>query len=354
MKTAINWKSYWQDSQIEEYNLKNTENIKLFDVNNLNMDGAHQINYLNIYLGELVMMYYIWKNNIKSDYIVISQYRRDFTNIDYNRLDNDEVQFIYHWIDHNKVNNRLFIQDFFGKKLDHDPDNFFKTKLFEYIKTYYNFSDNEIENYLNKEHNDNIACIVFGCNWKKYCEICEFTFGYLDYMFPKGSWKSPKTLLDFRDNRYEIYKKYYGEIDEWNIYMDNRYFVFIIEILFRDILPLFCKTFSNNEKEFNTNLYTIIDDSFYTDERMIGLFYKKNLKIIPNNIFFLVKDEEKYKQYYNFFIEMYNWQFYKIKIISDENEIPHNSYKLNYDEYFDFDELNDFYSGNYIIKKITF
>ena len=29
MKTSINWKSYWQDSQIEEYNLKNQKFAQL-------------------------------------------------------------------------------------------------------------------------------------------------------------------------------------------------------------------------------------------------------------------------------------------------------------------------------------
>lgn len=33
---------------------------------------------MNEYLGELVMLYYIWKNNLKSDIIFIDQYAKRF------------------------------------------------------------------------------------------------------------------------------------------------------------------------------------------------------------------------------------------------------------------------------------
>ena len=55
----INWQSYFQNEQIVEYNLKNTSSNKLFNTNDFNMPGEYQINNLNPYIGELVMMYYI-------------------------------------------------------------------------------------------------------------------------------------------------------------------------------------------------------------------------------------------------------------------------------------------------------
>ena len=82
LKRFINWKSYFSEEQVNKYNLKNTNIIKLYNTNDFNMPGVYQINNMNKYLGELVMMYYIWKNNLKSEYICISQYRKDFCNID--------------------------------------------------------------------------------------------------------------------------------------------------------------------------------------------------------------------------------------------------------------------------------
>ena len=48
-----NWKSYYKDSQIVDFNLRNTSNIILFNTTDINMYGKYQLNYLNEYLGEL-------------------------------------------------------------------------------------------------------------------------------------------------------------------------------------------------------------------------------------------------------------------------------------------------------------
>ena len=67
-----NWKayvSYCSEQQKYDYNLKETDNIKLIDVwTDLPADN---INYLNHHYSELVTCYYVWKNQIKSDYVCI-------------------------------------------------------------------------------------------------------------------------------------------------------------------------------------------------------------------------------------------------------------------------------------------
>ena len=74
IKTYI---TYFDDAQIDEYGLKEDDNTILFKGNDTSYSGK-SINNLNTFYCELCTMYYIWKNNLKSDYIVLKQYRRPF------------------------------------------------------------------------------------------------------------------------------------------------------------------------------------------------------------------------------------------------------------------------------------
>ena len=60
------WCTYHDKQQLIDYDLHESEHFKLFNTNDLNMQGDN-INYLNEYLAEFVCLYYVWKNNIKSD-----------------------------------------------------------------------------------------------------------------------------------------------------------------------------------------------------------------------------------------------------------------------------------------------
>ena len=91
MINYTNWKSYYKNTHINDYNLKESEHVKLFNTNDLTYKEDN-INHMNPYLGEMPMLYYIWKNQIKSDYIIISQYRRDFYNINFDELQKNKVQ----------------------------------------------------------------------------------------------------------------------------------------------------------------------------------------------------------------------------------------------------------------------
>ena len=83
----INWKSYFKNEQISEYNLKNTNNIKLYNTSDITMPGEYQINNMHTYLGELVMMYYIWKHNLKSKYICKISFIKTLLSLFANKFD---------------------------------------------------------------------------------------------------------------------------------------------------------------------------------------------------------------------------------------------------------------------------
>ena len=58
------WRSYYQKEQYNDFNILTNNNVIPFYTNDLSNNQIN-INYLNEYLGELVMLYYIWKNNLK-------------------------------------------------------------------------------------------------------------------------------------------------------------------------------------------------------------------------------------------------------------------------------------------------
>ncbi len=68
------WVSYHKDELIEKYGLSEDEHHTLFATH---MDVAGKnINHMNPVYSEMVTMWYVWKNNLKSDYVGFEHYRR--------------------------------------------------------------------------------------------------------------------------------------------------------------------------------------------------------------------------------------------------------------------------------------
>lgn len=331
MESFINWKSYFLPEQKNEYNLTETKNIKLFNTNDLNMEGTYQINYLNKYLGELVMMYYIWKNNIKSEYICISQYRKDMAYINFDRLKNNEIQVYLYWNNFNKYNP---IETAFDKEID--PDGVLKQKFIEYldIQTIYN---KETLKFLKTESKNQfrMACLVFAMKWEVFCELCEFTFGFLDYILQNNKWQDFNELLKLRDDQYNRFLKYNEIPKGWSLYVnETRYIVWLIEHIYSTCL---------------TSLYSVFQENIYipynillrsNDLNEIIYFYRKNKKINTEKMYFLV-DDDHYEELHNKFeIDMMKYCFPNAEIIKSENNINMNNLIiLNGNEYIDIDDL---------------
>lgn len=70
------WITYHRDNLVQEYGLREDEHNKLFAVHKP-VEGEN-INHLNPIYSELVTIYYVWKNQIKSDYVGFNHYRRRF------------------------------------------------------------------------------------------------------------------------------------------------------------------------------------------------------------------------------------------------------------------------------------
>lgn len=332
----INWKSYFDDIQIEEYNLKETNNIKLYNTNDNNMPGYYQINYLNKYLGELVMMYYIWKHNLKSEYICISQYRKDFCHINFDMLKNDYIQIWHYWIDENFNNAKKPIDRMFNDENYIDPDNFWKNKFIEYLNIQNIYDDSVINNIMNESnHHELMASFVFAMNWNIFCKLCEFIFGFLDYVFPNESWKNPNKILELRNKK----RKLWDSINtndkriDWIMIDNDRYLVFIIEKILMVCLSSMHKIYQNYSEDIYINKNIITKGNYFWH---VAEFYKINKKINTKYIYCRIPDDQ-YDEIYNFF-KTNHYVFPNIEIIHENDIINGDLIELEIDEYIDIDD----------------
>jgi len=68
------WVTYHRDELVSQYGLLDDDHHKLF-ASHKDIEGKN-INHLNPVYSEMVTMWYVWKNNIKSEYIGFEHYRR--------------------------------------------------------------------------------------------------------------------------------------------------------------------------------------------------------------------------------------------------------------------------------------
>ena len=81
MKKIISiWITYHEDSQINDYQLKEDGIFHLFKCNNLSVEGKN-INHLNPFYSELTTLYWVWSNQKRSDLIGFCHYRRKFVDL---------------------------------------------------------------------------------------------------------------------------------------------------------------------------------------------------------------------------------------------------------------------------------
>ena len=160
--------TYFDDHQVNEFNLKADENTVLFKGNDTSYSGE-SINHLNIFYCELCTYYYVWKNNLKSDYVCFKQYRRPFDWNEYRTFPDKGEVVCYDPIvmSVNVAGQFCFCH---GKKRAID--------LIDYIR--YRFGEHsDVCRYFTKSNimYTNNSIVI---NWDDFCSMCEFVFGVLD------------------------------------------------------------------------------------------------------------------------------------------------------------------------------
>lgn len=74
------WQTYHKDELIGEFSLKEDEYFRLFNSNDMKVEGEN-INHLNRFYSEMVTMYWVWRNRKYSRLVGFCHYRRKFTHL---------------------------------------------------------------------------------------------------------------------------------------------------------------------------------------------------------------------------------------------------------------------------------
>ena len=190
MKNIRLWLTYHDDKQIEEYHLKEDEYIKLFKGNDVTVLGEN-INYLNRFYSEIVTFYYVWKNNLKTDFVGFCHYRRMLPTIC--EVDKGEC-LVYH------INKNVSV--FNQYKLSHNYQDM--CDIIDYLNEKYGVA-NKYSEYILKG-NVLVPCCCFIMQWEDYVNLCEWLFPILFAWDKKnGLNMDPEKYIEKarRDFRYE-------------------------------------------------------------------------------------------------------------------------------------------------------
>lgn len=206
VKTYI---TYFDENQVNEFNLKEDENTILFKGNDTSYSGE-SINKLNTFYCELCTMYYVWKNNLKSDYVVFEQYRRPFNWEEAGRLPEDGEVICYEPLDLSQIPVIYHFAIYHGKKRAHDLLSVIKDVCGEKSDELWYFQRGKAL-YTNN---------TFVMKWDDFCKMCEYVFKITNRIdkFYKLNFSSGNYMLNAKryteDERYDYQTHWMAYIGE--------------------------------------------------------------------------------------------------------------------------------------------
>lgn len=333
------WCTYHDKQQLIDYNLYDTDILKLFYTNNLSLN-CDNINILNNCLCELVTYYYVWKNQLKTDYIGFCHYRRHFNDIHYEYIDDEHVQ-VYE--NNNSLENLnitlyTFGDCLFEKHLVKSNSEYLVYSLYKkYVSEKYNYND--IESYNNYLNFYGISCrISFIMTYKIFEKFCDHIFGFLDYLgnYFKLNWKTEIGMENLYKNIFKPYK---------SKQVNDNILAVLLEVIGGYYLNICYHTCDFKEDHKDILIYNIEDpNKFYK-------MYKLNIKTGIKKIINISNYDSSLINYYFMQNALY--------IKPNETDIFLNEYKdkniirLKENEYIDCIDSFNFNKGNYTIKQIA-
>lgn len=191
MKDLKIWVSYHKDSLYNEFGLGNLDKDIFIPYNlSLNPDEEN-INYLNKHWNEICTMYYVWKNQKKSDWVGFCGYRRLFDNIV--DIESDECLYITGIDQKYNIFSGYCEEHFRGDIL---------TAMY-YMKSHH--YDKEFNEALTSTFHIYNDCYIM--SWENFNKLCEFMFGILFYL--DGIYKLEMNPDNHVKRYHELYDKYH-------------------------------------------------------------------------------------------------------------------------------------------------
>ena len=347
------WCTYHEPQMKQECNLKNSEHFKLINLSNNDTGEYENINKLNCHLSELPALYYVWKNNLKSDIVGFCQYRRHFNYINFDRINKGEVQVFKKWdLDyptryeaHLDIGIGEYVTYMFMKYMFEKRPNIDRQKVRDYI-----YGDKRT---ISNKH-------MFICKWEIFCDICDFIFGFLEYIVPNGDWKNPKSLVECAKDLKaldDIVAKYYenkGEDHRWvTLKAEGRQMASYIEWFWGLYINLCYDTYVEEweAKYTRKKILLKLNDE---DIPKLRTWYNANIFTGISDFYVIVSDKDPHKllcdSEYNLW---YNYEH--VHWVLPGEDYPKDAIRLSIDEYIDVVSPIDFYANNnYQIKKIQY
>lgn len=222
MRDLTIWLTYHDDSQIEQYGLREDDVFRLFKGNAVNVEGDN-INHLNAFYSEIVTFYYVWKNNVRSEKVGFCHYRRRFQQL--MDIEKGQCQVL-------AINGNCSV---FGHyKISHNYQDFYDAV--EILNEQYE-QNNPYSKYL-LESRTFIPFCCFVMHWEDFDRLCRFLFPVLFAWDKKnGLNMDPRKYAEkaVRDFRYD------------NVMYQQRAIAFLAERLISCFLVCEMKVFCVNE-----------------------------------------------------------------------------------------------------------
>ena len=349
----IIWCTYHNINIPKEYNLYESEHFKLFYNDDLNTKEDN-INYLHDYLCELSTYYYVWKNNLKSDIVGFCHYSKQFKYIDYERLE----KFGY-----DSIGVACYKSNDMVINVLKQNTKFLYLNAISYFKYKYNINlfqySQEHEYMLSTYHN------VYLFKWDVFCDVCDFIFGFLNYIFPNELWKI-KSNLDF------IVKL--NNLNENEIFSQTpAWFTRHISIFYEWLIGLYLgiKYVNNTYEQFFTDAYyehlykyAILCEDYIDTVEDAKTWIKQNVKTGVTHYAIKSHNPQKIKDviYFPWAGSLLNVYHHYLDIYETDEEYNEHKITMNNDGFIEIclhkdervhcDTSIEMHKGNYYIEKI--
>lgn len=345
-----------------------------FITTNLNIEGDN-INYISKLFNEFCAMYYVWKNNLKSEYIGFCHYRRQIpiSMLDYKKLEQGKIQYFS-----SHYNIRYNISHKVDKILQTKYQHFYAwltaicyaedTNLYNDLEEYFDkqeyFDKDKIKEYCDYTkylvHPQLIPRCLFVCKWEVFDNMMKLFVGYFEFLVSKYNLHNEQEWKNFYK---ENYINHY--IKNWNNLVEEYGDSFVTRNTTKKILlrtedngynlvpPLYAWRLFAILLEEMFSMYIVMSPSFYTcllEDSQRGS--QGDIKIY--NVFKYLK-KHKYKNL--LFVSDFNYEF--LEMINLYKSINHGTKfkilnlslnKKKIDEYTlpCFKHINNLYNDNLI------